>query len=989
MFLPLIPAVLLAPTAPPTLPPPAERKVDFVTEVRPLFARHCYACHGPAKQRSGFRLDVKADALKGGDSGPAILPGKSADSPLVKFVAGVEEPAMPPAGPRLTAQEVGVLRAWIDQGADWPAAADTPRQNPLDWWSFRPLSRPAVPAVPGAWNPVDAFVRAKLREKGLEPSPEADRRTLVRRLTFDLTGLPPTPDEIDACVRDPALDAYERLVDRLLASPAYGERWARHWLDVVHYGDTHGYDKDQPRPNAWPYRDYVIRALNADTPYGRFVREQVAGDVLFPGSPAGVEALGFLSAGPWDFIGHAELPESKTDGKIARHLDRDDVVTNTVQTFMSLTVQCAQCHDHKFDPISQEDYYSLHAVFAAIDRTDRAYDREPAVAARRRELEGRKTAAVAARAEVNARVAAKAGPRLAELDRAVAGLSRPAPAGRPVEYGYHSGIEPKPDVVKWVQVDLGRPVAVAAVTLYPCHDDFNAIGPGFGFPVRFRVEGSDDPAFRAGVVVIADRTRDDVPNPGLGPLTFDAPRKPVRFVRVTATKLASRLNDFICAVAELEVRDADGKNVAAGAAVTALDSIEAAPRWRKANLVDGKYPGSPPPAARLAELTRERDALLAGALSADDRARLAKAEEDGRTAEQELTKLPPRAVVYCGAVHTGSGTFVGTGANGGRPRPIAILPRGDVTKPGRPVGPGAIRAFGHRPPRFDPSPDRPEGARRAALAEWIADPNNPLTWRSIVNRVWRYHYGRGLVETPNDFGRMGQLPTHPELLDWLAVEFRDGGQSLKALHRLIVTSATYKQVSAGNDRLARLDADNAYYWRMNRRKLDAESVRDGILAVSGKLDRRMYGPGFRDFVIDKPEHSPHYEYHRHDPDDPRSHRRSVYRFLVRSQQQPFMVALDCADPSMQVDKRNESLTALQALALLNNGFVLTMAKHFAARSEALAPDLPGRVAAAVRLALGREPTPAELAELTAYARAHGLANTCRVLFNLNEFAFVD
>ncbi|MFO0808518.1 MAG: DUF1553 domain-containing protein [Gemmataceae bacterium] len=359
--------------------------------------------------------------------------------------------------------------------------------------------------------------------------------------------------------------------------------------------------------------------------------------------------------------------------------------------------------------------------------------------------------------------------------------------------------------------------------------------------------------------------------------------------------------------------------------------------------------------------------------------------DDIAAIDWELAELPRPSVVYCGAVHTGGGTFVGTGAAGGKPRPIHLLPRGDVTKPGPEVGPGALAVLTHRPPRFDPSAS--DGARRAALAEWVADAHNPLTWRSLANRVWRYHLGRGIVETPNDFGRMGQLPTHPELLDWLAFELREG-QSLKRLHRLIVTSDTYRQSSAGS-RYAAEDAGNAQYWRANRRKLDAECVRDAMLLVAGKLDQRMYGPAFQDFVIDKPEHSPHYEYDRHDPEDARSHRRSVYRFLVRSRRQPFMAALDCADPSMAVDRRNESVSAPQALAMLNDAFVLAMAKHFATRVEAMSATTEGRVTAAVRLALGRSPTAAEVAELKAYAERHGLANVCRVLFNLSEFAFVD
>ena len=330
---------------------------------------------------------------------------------------------------------------------------------------------------------------------------------------------------------------------------------------------------------------------------------------------------------------------------------------------------------------------------------------------------------------------------------------------------------------------------------------------------------------------------------------------------------------------------------------------------------------------------------------------------------------------------------MGTGGNGGNPRPVFVLQRGSIQKPGQEIGPGTLTCLPGLPSRFELPPGHHEGERRAALARWLAHTNNPLTWRSIVNRVWQYHFGRGLVETPNDFGKMGALPTHPELLEWLAVEFRDGGQSFKKLHRLIVTSATYRQQSGSSLEAERVDADNRYLWRQSRRKLEAEAVRDAMLFVSGRLDLTMGGPSFKDFRIDKPEHSPHYLYGEHDAEDPKSHRRSIYRFVVRSQQQPFMTALDCADPSMQVGRRNETVSPLQALALLNNSLVLSMSKHFAAKFEN--GDLPSRVHRAHYEALGRLPSAGELETLTQHAREHGFANFCRVLFNLNEFAFVD
>ncbi|MBI1763978.1 MAG: PSD1 domain-containing protein [Acidobacteria bacterium] len=806
-------------------------QVQFERDIQPILTAHCLACHGEKKQSGGLRLDTRAFALRGGQSGPVIVPGKAAASLLFQRITADDSERMPPTGERLNTTQIALIKAWLAAGAPWPESktSATPNQA-LAHWAWQPLNKPALPATAAKLsNPIDVFIRARLAKAGLNPAPQADRRTLIRRLSFDLLGLPPTPEQVQRFVNDRHPLAYEKLVDELLQSPRYGERWARHWLDVVHYGDTHGYDKDKPRPNAWPYRDYVIRAFNEDKPYARFVEEQIAGDVLYPGTRDGMQALGFLAAGPWDFIGHAELPESKTDGKIARHLDRDDMVANTIGTFNSVTVHCAQCHNHKFDPVPQEDYYALQAVFSALDRADKKYFPDPALTARFNQLDGR-------------------------------------------------------------QRDLAE---------------------------RRRV-------------IERDAAKD------------------------------------------------------AGEALTKLD----------AQIAEATKSNSP----ALADLKAQRTRLLDAAMQPEKRAELASILPELTQLNQELKTFPTPEVVYAGTVHYGTGTFTGTGASGGKPRPIYLLARGQVTSPGREVGPGALSLLVFQPARFTLPPDAPEGARRAALAHWLTDKQNPLTWRSIVNRVWQYHFGAGLVTTPNDFGRNGATPSHPELLDWLAADFRDSGGSLKTLQRLIVTSATYKQTS--NPQLANpqsairnpqsQDANNTLLWRQNRRKLEAEAVRDAVLAVTGKLDLTMGGPGWQDFVIEHPEHSPHYEYGLADPNDARTWRRSIYRFIVRSQTQPWMTALDCADPSMRVDKRNESLSPLQALALLNNGFMLAQAQQFAARLEReKTDDLAGQIARAHWLAFGRAPTAAEQTKYVAFAQAHGLANFCRVLFNLNEFAFAD
>jgi hypothetical protein len=995
-----------------TLPPAATRAVDYTKDIQPLLSERCYGCHGPDRQEKDLRWDVKSSALRGGASGPALIPGKSAESRVIRLVAGLEKGlVMPKKGPRLTPLEIGLLRAWIDQGAAWPdeLAKTAPPDiwERTNWWSFRPARRPAVPKVANPqWsirNPIDNFILTRLAESKLAPSPEAERRILIRRLSFDLTGLPPTPDEVDQFTADPAPDAYERLVDRLLASPRYGERWARHWLDLVHFGETHGYDKDKLRPNAWPYRDYVIRAFNENKPYPRFVQEQLAGDVLFPDEPEAVKALGFIAAGPWDFVGHAELPITKTDGLIARYNDRDDMVMTTISTFQSLTVHCARCHNHKFDPITQQDYYSLQAVFAGVDRANRPCDSDREVFRKRRALLAEKSLVTARRDELEQTKAKVSSPELVRLDARLVELKDQlgpdAPDGekKSPSNGYHSNIESARDTEKWVQVDFSRPVTLKQIRLVPARPTDFADTPGFGFPVRFKVEISDEAAF-AHAELVADHTSADFTNPGDSPVAIELPDKAVRSIRVTATRLWERTKDYVFALAELQAF-ANGTNVAREATVQALDSIESG-RWARKNLVDGYSSRArlsdalPTPAeearrARLEadakDLKEERARVFDSLLNPSLKSELAEAEKRLGELERELGGLPAPEMVYA-AAHDfkAEGTFVP--AHG--VRSVYLLARGDVKRPGELMVPAALAAVLGPEWRCEPVDPNDEGARRAALARWITDPRNMLTRRSIVNRVWQYHFGKGLVETPNDFGHMGALPSHPELLDWLAFWFLDHGESLKQLHKLIVTSATYRQVSAGRAEAAKIDGDNRYLWRMNRARLEAECIRDTMLFVSGRLDLRMGGPSDRQFFF-KDDHSPVYDYTRFDVDSPEACRRSIYRHTVRSVPDPFMDCLDAADPSQLVARRYTTLTALQALATLNNPFVLRQCEHFAERLGRCSSDLGIQIELACRWALARKPTTAEAREFGTYVQRHGMANFCRVLFNTTEFVFVD
>ena len=1019
----------------------------FRDRLVPLIQKRCLSCHNSVDHKGGFALQTADELTKSG----FVEPSKPAESHLLSVLKPQDgkRPAMPKNGEPLRVEEVAAIEKWIADGAKWPDGfriEDAVVTN-TDWWSFRPLIRPRVPEIKkqksNIENPLDAFIVAKQLEHGLAMSPEADRRTLIRRVTFDLTGLPPAPDEVDEFVSDPDPAAYERLVDRLLASPHYGERWGRHWLDVARYADTCGYDKDKLRPNAWPYRDYVIRSFNEDKPYARFVEEQIAGDVLYPGTPDGILGLGFIAAGPWDFIGHVEVPESKIDGKVARHNDRDEMVTATLNTFCSVTIQCAQCHNHKFDPFTQQHYYGLQAVFAAVDRAERPYDLDPSVEQQRRDLLAKQRDLQTKIAALEADIRRDGGEEFVRLDKEIRDLTlKSQPLAKKPEYGYHSGIESSPDKTKWVQIDLGQVVEIDRIVLHACHDEFGGIGGGFGFPLRYRVdagetaealslvtrsvsEGESNPNVELKSnanspsltlsATSADQTQNDVANPGLVPIAITAKGTKARFVRITVPKLRERTKDFIFALAEVEVLNADGKNVAFNASVTSLDSIEAPIRWGKKNLTDGIWPqaGDSTAIAKLAESQKLHQAIFDRINTPERRTLREQLDKDRQAIQQQIAALPQGRVVLAAATEfEPQGGFQPTK---GKPRDVQVLHRGNVLQPRGTAKPGVVPILKGVPVEFSLPADHREGDRRAALAKWITRVDHPTTWRSIANRVWQFHFSQAIVESPNDFGRMGRVPSHPELLDWLACELAKGrepmvdgrdpfsselvGQpsalshrptaGLKRLHRLIVTSAAYRQSSAHNEAAAANDGGNRFLWRMNRRRLEAEEIRDSILAVSGRMRRTMGGPGYYLFALEQTAHSPHYEYHKFDPEDVASHRRSVYRFIVRSQPDPYMTTLDCADSSQSTPLRDETLTSLQALSLLNNRLSLSMSRHFARRLGEESKTGSDRIDLAMRLIAGRSPTDRERAEFSAYAEKHGFENLCRVLFNVSEFVFVD
>jgi hypothetical protein len=873
-------------------------------------------------------------------------------------------------------------------------------------WAYQPLNRPAIPRPNDAdWarNPVDAFVLAKLQDRGIHPSAQADRRTLIRRVHFDLIGLPPTPDDVRAFVADPSSDAYEKLVDRLLASPRYGERWAQHWIDVVHFAETHGNDQDRVRPNAWPYRDYLIRSFNTDKPYARFVGEQLAGDVLYPDDPQATVALGFLAAGPWDESSQMSIQDGTIDKLVARNLDRDDMLTTTMSTFASTTVHCARCHNHKFDPVSQAEYYNLQSCFAGVDRAERPFDADPKVHLQRQTLLRRKleldwnrdalTPALLA-ANVQDEVAAweRTGAKASDVWTALTPDTFTASNGTTLVLQKDnallaSGSDPDTDVYTITASTKLKNVTAIRVEVL-ADDSLPAKGPGRAVNGNFHLtelrlfaspkSGGATTAPSAETRVELQHASADFEQPNYGSATaidgqpqtgwgvHPAEGKPHHAVYETKNSPGYDGGTTLKFVLEQQV----GRKHTIGRVRL---SVTTAPRPVKAEVI-------PPDIATI---------LKGPAEKRTDAQRVTLAVHVlKQRIDSQLAALPQPAQVYAGTTDfRADGSF--TPAKGCRP--VLMLKRGDVAQPAAAAVPGGLACVPGLSASFELSAANDESARRAALANWLTDPKNVLTWRSIVNRVWHHHFGRGLCDTPNDLGLMGGKPSHPELIDWLAVWFRDDARgSLKALHRMLVTSATYRQSSAHDADHAKLDGDNRLLWRMNRSRLDAESVHDAILQMTGKLDLVTGGASVKQFNMSPGRaQTPNVDYVGFSADDPANFRRSVYRFLFRTIPDPFMETMDCPDLSQLTPVRSSSVTALQALAMLNDKFTVRQSEHLADRLAALSAEPSAQITALFQLAMNRDATPREIERLTAHAQKHGMANVCRLVINSNEFMFVD
>jgi mono/diheme cytochrome c family protein len=891
-------------------------EVDFVRDVRPILAEHCFTCHGAKKQKSGLRLDVKANAFSGGDlHGPSIVPGNSGESPLLRLVTSDNRDSrMPPSGAGLSASEIATLTNWIDQGASWPAGVDpVVVDDPADHWCFRPLAE-----VVG--NPsIDGFITEKLAEQGLTMSPPAERSVWLRRVTFDLTGLPPTPEELAEFVGDPRPDAFSRVVDRLLDSERYGERWAQHWLDVIRWAETVGFETNAERPNAWRYRDWVIRSLNEDKPYNRFVLEQIAGDTVSEDA-----ALGFLVAGPANLPGQIGRDEAAM--RVARQDELDEVIRTVSESLLGLTIGCARCHDHKFDPISQRDYYSMQAIFAGLTYGDR----------RQRGPEND---------EWNAKLPALQA-ELANLRADLAALRTK-----------HQLRQPLADV----QTETFAPV--------------------FATAIRMRIEGTENGS-PASLYEFEVWSTDSEPS-NVALASGGAIPTASSFALANQSRHFDNLID-----GSVDQRQAYPWIAAQhGPAWFRIDfprpvSIDSV-NWHRGSSTPVNYVIEvlSPGLEEWVEVAHTRDRLP----REDDRRTVAELNLDALTKEDTQVILDRTAAIRNveGQFHRlSAGPQVYAALFSPATESTFLLHRGDAMQRREQVPPAIPSVLGD----LGLAVDAPEVERRLALAQHLTQPDHPLTARVIVNRVWHHHFGTGLVKTPSDFGNMGASPSHPQLLDWLAAKFIADGWSLKKLHRLILTSRAYCQASKPRSEALAIDADARLLWRYPPRRLEAEAIRDAILSVSGKLNLQMGGPGF-DFFNQRgglSDYLPKEEF-----DEP-GWRRMIYAHKVRMIAVDVFGAFDCPDAGQMSPTRTQSITPVQSLGLMNSPFANRQASLLAERVRNEAGMDPGaQLDRIFLLAYSRLPEPAERAQLIALATEHDISQVCRVIFNTSEFAFLQ
>ena len=981
-----------------------KQSLDFDRQVAPIIASRCLGCHGADAPEAQLRMDTKDGLLRGGDSGPALLPGFTADSLLLQRVLQDE---MPPKKP-LPEAEKQLLKQWIAEGAQWGTATIDPfrfsseASAGLDWWSLQPLAKHDPPAAdPSDQNPIDSFVRAGLASKSLSRSPEADRRTLIRRLFFDLLGMPPTREQITEFLDDRSPQAWENLVDRTLNSPHYGERWARHWLDVVRFGESNGFEYDEPRDNAWPYRNWVIDALNQDLPYDEFVRMQIAGDLIQPERLQAAAAAGFLVAGAHN----TTLPSSEKMRMSMAQDEMEDLVAVVGQTFLGLTVNCARCHDHKFDPISQREYYQLAAALSDVKHGTKNLTvpltveqqqqlalaeatRAQATEEKRQLLDPIRTSIIEKRRSGQQQASVAPAPFAAwefdgdlndaagELHAALKGSAR-IENGCLVLDGQNAWVETVPlkkslrekTLEAWVQLDApdqggGGVISLQTVDgtifdaiVYAEREPLRWMAGSNGFVRTASFNGTEETEAQTRFVHLA------IVYSGNGQITG--------YRNGTPYGTPYRPGD-IQTFPELTTQIAFGmRHAPAGGNRMLKGRIERARLYDRALSAD-EVAGS----AASGDSSIVSAAQLLAAMTDEQKSHLTTLEKTiARQAEiLEQIRASQSASLY---------TCIS-----GDPGITHVLNRGDVSQPREAVRPSGLRAVATINPDFGLAANSDGHERRQALASWITHPENPLFSRVMVNRVWHYHFGQGIVNTPGDFGFNGGRPVYPELLDWLASEFRGSGFRMKTLHRLILTSATWKQSSSLRSDAMQIDADNRFLWRKSPLRLEAEDIRDTMLVITNKLDRQTGGRGYRDMR--------HFQFkgsNFYDPlveGDESVWRRTIYRFSPRGGRNPFLDTFDCPDPSAAAQKRANTTTPLQALALMNNDLIFRMSDALAERTKAEAGVHPrSQITYLTELAMGRSASEEDMQLGEPFIQEHGLNAYCRVLLNSNEFLFIQ
>lgn len=925
----------------------------FEQRIRPVLVEHCYPCHSTEakKLKGNLYLDSKAGWEKGGDSGgPAIVPGKPDESLLIRTVQHVEEDMeMPPKKPKLPDAIIADLVTWVKMGAPDPrdGARIEAKRGDKSWWSLQPLAKQF------AHERIDDFIIAKLAEKKLVLSPPADPRALIRRMTYDVTGLPPTAEEVETFAKAHQANprqAIEALVDRLLASPRYGERWGRHWLDVIRFGESNGFERNFVIDDLWPFRDYVIQSVNDDKPFHRFITEHLAGDVIGKDNPKVEVGSAFLVAGPYDDVANQD-PVAQANIRAAT---LDDIITATSGAFLGLTINCARCHNHKFDPIPTEDYYRLRAAFEGIEHGRRAIatkQQREAFAKATRPLNQEKAKLTAELDALDDAIHARATQRAAgikatrpKIDPHATDESFPTTEARFLRFVIH-GFTTAPAAKKrpnapggkltefQVWSTDGNNVALAShgtkaegAKSATAEDFPEAYGP------QYCIDGMTGEGWFIG-------------DPPVLTLTF---AKMERINRIT----------FINARGE---RGTDESKVAGATPCeyeiqTSLDGAT----WQTVATDEGRESWTP--AHRIAKARRE-------VITGDEQAKLSTLEKQIEQVQAKLNRVPRLPQVWAG--------------NYSQPKDRTFVHKGgDPMKPGEPVLPASLSVLDQVTKPFELKPDASEGQRRLALAQWITSNDNPLTPRVLANRVWQWHFGTGIVDTPSDLGFLGSQPTHPELLDYLAQRLIAHGWKLKPLHREILLSHTYLQSAAFRPEAAKEDKDARLLWRFPPRRLSAEEIRDTLLAAGGKLQLEpMGGPGFRLYKFTQNNVCTYFPLDTHGPE---TYRRAVYHQNARASIVDVLNDFDLPDIAFAAPKRANTTTPLQALTLLNHRFTLDMASALAAR-------LPSgdAVTRAYLITFQRVPTTREHEAATKLIATHGTDSFCRALLNANELIYLD